>query len=343
MAIRKKKPLFSKVEWTREQKQEFEAFWRDNYGKPIKPWWHQLYESMNGVYHFDYFPEMLYSTRLEPLLNPPDYCRVFSDKSLTETIYGNVRDVAFPETILMNCNGAFLTGNRQLLNERDAIALLRDAGECIMKPTVETGSGKGVRFLLLQDGTDTASHCSIKQILDDGGKDFVIQRVLKNSAALSAINPYALNTFRVITYLVNGEIHVMPLSLRIGIDKNRVDNIHRGGLVVGVNADGTLKKTAYQLGYGDRSTTFETHPDTGVTFEGLRIGDVQRMTETAQKLHAATPQLGIISWDLTFDEAERVVLIEANCQGQSIWFPQIVNAEPAFGEDTEFVLKYIKG
>lgn len=342
IAIRKKRSLFSSVVWSDAQKKEFDAFWKAHYGKKIKPWWHQLYESMNGVYHYDYFPEMLFSTRLEPLLNPPEYCRMFSDKSLTETIYRSVPGVAFPETILINCNGAMQSKDRTLLSRENALALLADAGPCILKPTVETGSGKGVKLLELKGGADITSGLPVSELLKADAKNYIIQKRVRNNKALSELYPFSLNTFRVITYLAGEEIHCTPSALRIGTGKNQVDNIHLGGLVVGVQPNGLLREDAYQLGYGDKKTVFKQHPDTGVTFRDYSIGDFPRVLNVAKQLHAVTPHLGMISWDLTLDENENVVLIEANCQGQSIWFPQIVSAEPAFGNHTNYFLNQIK-
>ncbi len=341
-AIRKKKPLYNGIHWSDSRQKEFDDLWIENYGKKIKPYWNKLYESMNGVYCRNYFPEMLYSTKLEPLLNPPEYCKVISDKSLTETLYGAVRGVTFPETLLVNSNGVFLDGGRNVLGFNEAIGKLCNAGACVIKPTVETGSGKGVLFLNISGGKDSESGADIESIFKKYDKDFIIQLTVKNNKQLSALYPASLNTFRIITYICGGKVRCAPVSLRIGAGKNRVDNIHKGGLVVGVNADGTLKKFAYKLGYGDKSVKFTAHPDTNTVFENYYIGEIEKMISAAEELHAATPQLGIISWDLTFDESDNIVLIEANCRGQSVWFPQIVNECPIFGEDTPYMINRIK-
>lgn len=52
--------------------------------------------------------------------------------------------------------------------------------------------------------------------------------------------------------------------------------------------------------------------------------------------------MGILSWDLTIDEEGQVVIIEMNSTGQSAWFPQFVNGESLFGENTPQILKLIK-
>lgn len=46
---------------------------------------------------------------------------------------------------------------------------------------------------------------------------------------------------------------------------------------------------------------------------------------------------------MTVDEEGKIVLIEVNTQSQTIWFPQMASGEPAFGDNTAAVLKYIAG
>lgn len=59
-------------------------------------------------------------------------------------------------------------------------------------------------------------------------------------------------------------------------------------------------------------------------------------------MHANLPYLGILSWDLSLDTEEAVVLIEVNTTGQSAWFCQMVNGESLFGENTGKMLQLIR-
>ena len=66
------------------------------------------------------------------------------------------------------------------------------------------------------------------------------------------------------------------------------------------------------------------------------------MIELAKTMHCRTPQVGIISWDLSVDANGDIILIEANYFNQSAWFPQIINGEPLFGDDTPFMIGLLK-
>ena len=68
--IRRKKHLINKVQLTKEQKAEIQAFYKEHYGTKIKTHWHRLYQSYTGTFRKDYFPEILFSSRLEPKTNP---------------------------------------------------------------------------------------------------------------------------------------------------------------------------------------------------------------------------------------------------------------------------------
>ena len=338
-AIIKKRKLYNKVKWTPEQKKEFDSFW-ENYGG-MKPYWHKLYQSMNGVFDVRYFPEKLYTTKLEPLLNPWIYQQLFSDKSLIKILWGDIENAYIPKCYLTCINGSFFDSNNEGVSLQQAVKLLYSIKKCILKPTIDTGSGRGIRILDCHEGIDLISNKKITEIISCYHEDFVIQEIIINNDAIKALNPTSLNTIRAITYRVESDIRCVPLILRIGVGDSTVDNIHAGGICVGVNFDGTLKEYAYKLGWGDDYMAFSKHPTTKIVFKDYYIGDIPRLIETAKKLHEKVPHLGIISWDLTINNDNQIVLIEANCAGQSVWFPQIIHAKPIFGENTEYFLEML--
>lgn len=342
LAILKKKKLYSDVCWNENQEEEFNSFWKDNYGKVMRPWWNKMYEGFNGVYHYDYFPEVIYITELEPKLNPIEYCKYIEDKSFVDIIFGRVDEVKIPQTFVTCCNGIFRNADYELVSKESVFDFLKNIGNCVIKPTVDTGSGKGVEFFNFTDGVDTFSKENLKDTLKRYGKNFIVQQGVTNSDKLKALNPASLNTFRVISYIVDSEVKIAPITVRIGSGECKLDNIHSGGYAIGVNDDGTLKEYAYQLGYCNKSVKDKMHPNSKVVFKDYYIGDIDKVKEVAKKLHSIVPYVGIISWDLSLDENDDVILIEANCHDQGIWFPQIVNEKPLFGDDTAYMLRLLK-
>lgn len=79
---------------------------------------------------------------------------------------------------------------------------LHDIGEVVIKPTVESGSGRGVRFVRLKNGVDVFEGETLEEVLRQYGKmDIAIQECVKPAESLKSIYPYAINTFRIMTYI----------------------------------------------------------------------------------------------------------------------------------------------
>ena len=342
-AIKKKKPLYSGIEWTKEQEDRFNHFWIENYGKKINPAWHKLYQSLNGHFDEKYFPEYFYTTKLEPMLNPICYCRVLSDKNMLPNIFGdNTDDLYIPKLYLSCINGIYRDTNGKFISREVAIVSISNIGECVLKPSIETGSGIGVVVANIKNGFDCNNKLELSEIINRLGDNFVVQELIDNNKKIQKICEKSLNTIRLTTYYAMDDIYYVPIALRIGNGVSDVDNIHAGGIGVEINIDGTLKKKAYQLGYGDNGMIYTSHPTSNITFENYYIGDIEKVVNVAKSLHRKIPQLGIISWDFTIDDNDKVILIEANTRDQGVWFPQIISERSLFGDHTEYFCKVIR-
>lgn len=343
LAIFRKRKLYKDVKWTKEQKKTFKAYWKQHYGKKISNRWHRLYESFNGRFCIQYIPELLYSTKIEPRINNRSYMTVFSDKCMNKVLYdGKVEGVRTPITYLTCDAFSFTDGNGSVLNKEEAIRRLNDVGQVVIKPTVGSSSGHNVRILNLKNGIDTKTGEPIGEILNKYKKNYIIQEKVTAHPDFAALYGHAINTIRLITYKSANGICNAPICMRIGSGGAEVDNIHSGGMCVGVSDEGVLMAKAYRLGYGDNKEYYTVHPDTNIRFEGYRIPLIPQMREAACRLHGLTPNAGMISWDFTVNDQNETVIIEANYTGQSVWFPQIINEKPMFGDNTDYVLSTIK-
>ena len=75
--------------------------------------------------------------------------------------------------------------------------------------------------------------------------------------------------------------------------------------------------------------------------EGYQIPKIPEMLEFTRKYHYRIPHIGIIAWDLTIDENDNIVVIEANTTVPGVWHPQIVTGEAFFGENTEKMIRML--
>lgn len=342
-AIIKKRKLYKDVKWTQDQTNEFNTFWETNYGKRIKPYWHKYYQKYSGVFNVKYIPEKIFSTIIEPRWNPYFQAKEYENKSLVEFFVGGSGSlVRCPLTYVVVDNGSFYDGNRKLISKEEACQILKQIETAVLKPTKDSSSGKDIYFWERDKYTNGNIAHEIYRMFRRYDANFIIQEKIIPSKKLSLLYPDAINTFRVCTYTVNGKVYNAPISLRIGGGGSKVDNIHAGGMVVGVDNEGNLMSTAYKIGYGFEDTRFESHPDTGVVFKEQRIEEVKDIVGFAKELHGKYIGIRMISWDFTLDENDLPVIMEANLCGQSVWFPQMISGREMFGEQTEVVLNEFK-
>lgn len=339
--IKKKQKLWSSVVLTDEQEKRISCFFQSHYGKNYSNKWHKLYQSYTGIFCEDYFPEILFSTKLEPMLNNYHEANFLGDKNLLECLFAEAKtSVYVPKTYASCVRGIIRNGSCNFNTKEEVKRILDNVGKCVVKKTVDTSSGRDVQICEFLNGIDILSNNTIEQVLEKFGSNWVVQEVIKQNDSLSKLNSSSVNTFRVISYVCKGRLFTCPVALRMGQSNANRDNIHYGGIVVGIKENGCLKQMAFSE-YGEK---FLSHPDSHILFDNYSVlpGGTKQLTECAEKLHSMVPQLGIISWDLTIDDKGRVVLIEMNTTGQSAWFCQMVNGEPLFGDNTGAMLEIIR-
>lgn len=335
--IRKKSELYKDVKLSENQKNEIDSFYRLNYGRKVSNKWHKLYQSYTGNFNKDYFPEILFSTKLEPKLNDYSLAKQLGDKNMLDLFFTQSKLVSLPKTFVSCVNGTYRDYSNRIISQSAAIELIGDIGQAVVKKSIDTSSGRDVKICVFSNGVDVKSDISAEEIIKGMGENFIVQEKIRQSDEVSQLYSKSLNTFRIITYIVNNQIHVSPVSLRMGRNNAEVDNVHYGGITVGVSKEGDLKETAFS----EFKEQFSCHPDTGFKFAGHKITHMPKLVEGAKELHAILPHLKMISWDLCLDFDDKPVLIEMNTVGQSVWFPQMVNGESMFGEHTPYMLNII--
>lgn len=300
--------------------------------------WHRLYQSYNGKFNKKYFPEILYTTKLERKLNNREIGRIISDKSFFPMYYRDISNVRLPDTYIINNSGIFYTADRKIITKEKAIALVQNIGEAVIKPTLDSSSGDSVILCNFRSGVDVLSGKKASDIITNYCENFIVQERVLPSEVLNALYHGSINTFRVITYLVGDKIMHAPVTLSMGRSGNHVDNIQAGGVSVAVSDEGKLNRE----GYTHYQEAHLSHPDTGTVFENYEIPKVKEIIETTKKMHEKTPHMRMVSWDVTLDKNDDIVLLEFNIFGQSVWFPQMVSGEAVFGNNTEYMITVMK-
>ncbi len=285
-------------------------------------------------------PEIIYTTKIESKFNDHFYSKVSSDKSLLGDFFDNrIENVRTPENYVINSYGIFYNSKREVISYEEAKKILSDIGSVVIKPTTDSSSGQNVQILDIKNGKDLKTDITLDDLFKKYGSNFVVQEKIRPFKELKDLYPDSINTIRVISYILDSQVYVAPISLRIGGSGSVVDNIHAGGMCVGVDNYGHLGEFAYRLGYGDSDEKFVQHPDTNVLFKDYKLSFIEDLITNAKKLHGILSNTKVISWDFTVDENGNFVVVEVNLRGQSVWFPQMISGRPFFGDNTEKFLK----
>lgn len=127
---------------SKEQKEEIDKFYLENYGKKIDYCWHQNYATHSGKFDYKYFPELLYIPAFERFENQnKDMVSVVSDKNILP-VFAKAAGVRMPKTIVACTNGIYKDDDFNILSETEAFERLRQM-EGFIKPSVDSCSGEG--------------------------------------------------------------------------------------------------------------------------------------------------------------------------------------------------------
>ena len=174
----------------------------------------------------------------------------------------------------------------------------------------------------LMNGNTPITIQEIKEMIH-GGR-MLLQEVITQHEDVNRINPYCINTVRIITLRSDsGNIHVFAASIRLGTVKDSfVDNRAVGGAAVGIDECGRLKKYGFQ--HAQYGTKISQHPVTGVVFEGYQLPCWNEVVDLVTKAHKAIINVQSIGWDVALTPNGPVLI-----EGNDNW--EIANPQDAHG------------
>lgn len=304
------------------------------YGFNVSSIFSEVYEKYNGIKSNKYISNGLYYFTIYPFLVNMNLSMAYADKNFYERLFPHIKQ---PDTILHNCNGKFYKSfkNNQkgfYLSEDEVIAILEREPKFIIKPSIESGRGRDVRFIDRSKEPDL----NLKELLSYYYEDFIIQKPVKQHPSLSALNPSSLNTLRICTFLPPGQNNYVVLGVvaRFGGDNSTCDNACSGGGFCKVESSGLIQDKIYHYRNWNSGSLSK---DKGI--ENLVCPSYQKVVDLCLSCHSQLPYMDLIGWDIAIDEEGDPVLIELN------QYPdcdiQIANG-PMFGEYTDSLMQAIK-
>ena len=325
--------ILSKIDLTKEQKQQIDSLFLCNYGKKIPYQWHRLYTAYTGKFDPYYYPELLFISEFERYMNiNKSYSDVFSDKNVLPLIANNAH-VHMPDCYYRSINGQIINHHNQMSSIRDLYKL---KGEYFIKPTINTSSGIGCEVICLNNGRDEKTGRNIESIIKGKKGNWVLQERIKCHETIRCLYSESVNTFRIMTYIWKNEIYHSPIVMRIGRGMNNVDNTHAGGIFIAIEDSGEMHEKAFT----EFKDEYKVHPDSHVVFEDYRIQLTPKIIEASKRCQLLIPQVGCVNWDFTIDYDGTPILIEANLHGGGVWLFEMAHGKGVFGKQTPEILQW---
>lgn len=329
--------VFSSVTLSVEQKKQIDDLYLKNYGRKIPYIFHQYYTAYHGKFDVNYFPENLHAPKFELYMHcNRAYTNVLGDKNMLP-ILAHAAAVKTPKTLLSRVSGVWRDDNNKSISRAEFEEQLANLGEAFAKPSIDSCGGARCAVINMQNGVDKISGKSVKTLIKELGSDFIIQERIRCHSDIAKLYPNSVNTFRVITYQWKDEIFHCPVAMRLGQGGNTVDNTTAGGMVIAVEEDGTLHKTAVT----EFNKHYTEHPDTHIAFENYKIPAIFNVLKAAHRLHELLPWIGMCHWDFTLDENGEPLLMEANLTVGGFGLVQRAHGKGVFGENTVEILRWI--
>lgn len=316
-------------------------------GLPVKPspLYYRLFYNFCGENERIITEEICRSV-FELALNPPRYVKYYEDKNMYDKI---INPKYTPQSVLRRMQGFYYDENYECQGEIDDIKLreILDASgysRFIVKPTVDTNSGKGVLSI---SKTETKGYIldkydielTVLELQKYEGRDFVIQPFVESCEFMKKFCSTSANTIRLNTYrsVIDDEIHILPGALfRVGKEGSVTDNTHDGGMYVGINSDGSLKHEIFDAVGNSYSEVNGISLDEDYILPGFEEAKALCI-DVAKSIHHHR----IVSYDIIITEDEKPLLVEFNTEAFSIWGTQYTGVA-GFGEYTDEIIEYCR-
>lgn len=182
--------------------------------------------------------------------------------------------------------------------------------EAFAKPSDGSG-GTGVKKVNLEY---VKNPLYLRVLCREQGID-LLEGVITQHEDVNKLYPHSVNTLRVTTIIdEEGKLNYLPHVMRLGRAGMNIDNVSSGGIYLKVNPEGVIESPAIledAAFEGHGGILYDEHPDTGVTFKGYQLPNMDQAYELVEKASSLMPQYRYVGWDVALTE-DGADLIEIN-------------------------------
>ena len=177
-------------------------------------------------------------------------------------------------------------------------------GEIAIKPLCESG---GCGFQLIPYG----SYRDVLQTKTRKRESFIIQEKVIQHHYANTIYPGSVNTIRMVLYrdVHDRTIKLAGASHRFGTNQSKpVDNLSRGGMLTSIDVESGMLGISFMYEGTRSSGRHTTHPDTGVSIQGVVIPEWNKKVSITLELFNSISWFEYGGLDIVFTHDGFVVL-----------------------------------
>ena len=203
---------------------------------------------MNGRQRDTYLTRVR-NKKIMDLMNDPAFSDEFDDK-----LRFNKTFAAYLGRKTLNGETATEEELAEFLRGQEAIFAKINHGDC----------GRGVEKLYVKDFDSPAA--MLAYIREHGL--VVLEHVLPQHEDMARLHPSSVNTMRILTDLVDGQVHIAYITVKMGRGNGVCDNSGQGGILCRVDPQsGKIISPATD----DYFNVYEKHPDTGIVLQETKL------------------------------------------------------------------------
>lgn len=291
-------------------------FWEKYNYKPDKRWY-QFFGYKDKKFDSRFIPKDYLYSKLMPFLNNLKFENKISNIIFIDSLF---YDVNRPTTLVKNCRGNLVDKDFNLITEKEVLDILVSEGKSIIK---SSGNEDGDINDILNFEHDRENALSkFKTYLNSG--DFIVQKIVKKSEQMKKLNASNNICISISSLLVNDKVEILSKILRTNIDNLSSNNDDTEYMCREILNDNTLSNKALI-----DNKLIEISDN---TYEKL-IG-IDEAIDIVKKIHPRVLHARFISWNFTFDEYNKPVLISLNTNPKT--YQRL--AGPVFGDFTKSIL-----
>lgn len=165
-------------------------------------------------------------------------------------------------------------------------------------------SGNGIEKLRVSDYKDLKElYNYIKE------KNFgVIEEVIIQHKDLQRLYPSAINSYRIVTIVIDGKPQCAYAVCKMGTGGRFVDNSSNGGIFAPIDLE---NETIADVALSEHGEIFKKHPDTGIDLVGYKLPYVKEALELCYNAALEIEQIKFAGWDIAITESGPVI-VEGN-------------------------------